>query len=271
LGAAYLVLGIAYYRNDLMKDGLEAFERALRIFEPLDYKDWLGQIYSWRGALYQDEREKTEENLKKTEENLKKAEEDLKKSLEIGPSSIKAMTLNRLARVYMSQKRWDEAEEYMQKSLDAARKIPDRVYELGSIGRLASIASEKGQFDRFDEFKKELEEYFKKVDKNWDANSKGIAYLGLAKLGLGQQDHSKLPLIIEYLKEGISLVTTHGSYARTDVVTRLKEVEKCFPMADSQMIHDIGTELRKHFAEKMTTDMDFIVVTQIMDKWSKWK
>lgn len=258
LGAAYLVLGIAYYRNDIMKDGLDAFEKALRIFEPLGYKDWLGQIYSWRGALYQDEKE------------YDKAEKDLNKSLKIGPSSIKAMTLNRLARVYMSQKRWDEAEKRMNESLKEARKIPDRVYELGSIGRLASIASEKSQFERFDEFKQEIENYFKKVE-NWDENSKGIAYLGLSKLGLGQRDRSKESLIIEYLKEGIDLVTKHGSYARTDIVTRLKDVEKCFPMADTQTIRNIGTSLKEYFAEKMTEDMDFIVVTQIMDKWSKWE
>jgi tetratricopeptide (TPR) repeat protein len=259
LGAGYLVLGIAYYRNDISDKGLGAFQKALEIFEPLKYNDWLGQIYSWRGALYQDM------------EDLTKAEEDLKKSLDVGSPNIEAMTRNRLGRVYMSQGRWDLAEEYIKKSLECAQQIPDYRYWLSSVARLTHIAAAKGEYQRLDEFNQMLQDCLSKI-KNRTKNNLGVAYLGLAKLALGQNDPSKIDRIVEFLKQGIPLVTEFGSYARTDILSRLATVEKYFQKINPEIIRSIGKALLQEYtSEKWTKKVDYNTVGLRMYKWANWK
>lgn len=257
LGAAYLVLGIAYYRTDSMKLGLEAFQKSLDIFRPLNLNDWLGQIYSWRGALYQDEKD------------YEKAKIDLYRSLEIGADNIKAMTLNRLGRVYMSLGLWEKAEKVMLESLNHAQKIPDFIYWLGSIGRLAAIASEKKEFKRYYEFEEMLDNFCEEIN-YVEKNSLGIAKLAISKLALGLNDHQKLNIIRKHLSEGITLVVEYGSYARTDIESRLDDVEKCFDHVNSYIIRDIGQDLLSYFSKKELVEPEYGLVTPIMMKWATW-
>lgn len=263
LGAGYLVLGIAYYRSDLAVLGLEAFQKALDIFQPLKHNDWLGQIYSWRGALYQD-------MAKQDIRNLDNAEKDLQKALEIGTPNIKAMTLNRLGRVYMSQQKWELAEEKLLESLEHARQIPDYKYWVSSVGRLAAIASERKEYYRLDEFRQMLNECLKKIDYP-EKNALGVIYFGLAKLALGQNNPNTIDSIVEFLEEGISLVTEFGSYARTDILTRLALVEKDFHKIDAQIIRSIGQKLTKYISAKELEDVDYSIVIPVMYRWANWR
>ncbi len=260
LGAGYLVLGIAYYRSAFFKEALETFQKALGIFEPLEFNDWLGQIYSWRGVVY--------EEMKK----LDLAKRDLEKSLEIGSLNRKAMTLNRLGRVHMSQGKWDLAEENMKQSLESAQQIPDFLYWLASLGRLTTIAAVKGEYQRLDEFNQMLQDYFSKIKKEEaEKHPLGITYIGLAKLALGQNDMSKIETIVNFFKEGISLITEIGTYVRADILSRLTLVEKDFDVINPEIIHSVGKALQKYISEKESENVDYGIVTPVMYKWANWK
>ncbi len=259
LGAGYLVLGIMYYRRDELDESISAFGNAINIFKPFGHFERLGEIYSWRGALYQDQ----EAN---DPEAINKAETDLRESLKLGANNIRAMTLNRLARVYMSRKQWNEAEAHMVEALKKAREIPDYVYWLGSIARLISIASEKREYSRLEEFERRLENCLNEIP-SADQNSLGMAYLGLARLALGQ---GKTVKVIAYLTKGIPLVTDYGSYARADIQSRLAHVEKDFINIESATVHSIAKNLIATFGEKELDDIKYSVVTNIMYRWQTW-
>jgi len=263
LGAGYLVLGIAYYQSDHASLSLQAFQKALNIFEPLKLNDWLGQIYSWRGAQYHDIQE------------YEKAEKDLELSLKIGTYNIEAMTRNRLGRVYMKRHDWDLAEKTMNESLELAKKIPDYVYWLGSIARLISISAKKNLKNRdkiaqeFNKYKKEVED-FKKEFENPDQNSLGIAYLGLAKLAYLLNTMDLKDVIITYLQEGIPLIVEFGSYARSDILTRLDIIEEDFTETDATIIQAVGQEMQDFIFRKETDDINYSAVIDRMFKWAHW-
>ena len=259
LGAGHLLLGIAYYRADFhQKETLQAFEEASEIFTQLQLDDWLGQIYSWRGAFYQD--------ISKFEN----AKSDLEKSLRIGPANIKAMTLNRLARVYMSELRWDLAEATMKESLKSAKHIPDYKYWLSSVGRLAAIAAAKGEYDRLDEFEQMLKDTCTQIEYP-EKNALGVAYLGLAELALGQNNLNNIDRIIEFLQKGISLVLEFGSYARTDILSRLAFVEEYFNKTNPEIVRSVGKRLQEYISKKEINNVDYSTVAPIMYTWANWR
>lgn len=258
LGAGYLVLGIAYYRSDLAQWAFEAFQKALRIFEPLQAWDWLGQIYSWRGAQYYDIFE------------FSQAEADFHKSLEIGTQNIKAMTLNRLGRIYMHEKKWDLAEQTLMQSLDYAMKLPDYVYWLGSIARLICVAAKKMELNRLDEFTKEINRWENKV-KHYDKNSMGIAYTALAHLALLQNDHRKIDTIIGFLKKGIPLIVEYGSFARMDLITRLNFIQEDFDKVNPESIQKVGQEMKNFAISNEARNINYSAVLDLMFEWSNWK
>lgn len=268
LGAGYSMLGIAYYRTDLfIESALEEFSKALEIFKRLKLNDWLGQVYSWRGALFL--------HLRRLEE----AEQDLNQSLAVGSPNIEAMTLNRLGRVYMSKgdqyqdkDAWDKANEYMQRGLERAKDIRDYVYWLGSLARLATIAAEKEEYHRLDEFCKQLDDFLKEV-KTPDKSALGQMYVGLAKLGFGKNEASQetIEQIINFLKEGIPLIVEHGPYSRTDILKRLAKVEKDFSRINPEIIHKVGSELQEHFSQLELENAAYSPLVSRMHKWAIWE
>lgn len=254
LGAAYQVLGNVYYQAGYYDLALESFQEALDFFEP-DYKEWMATIYSWRGAVYQDTGK------------MDMAENDLRKSLEIGPAHLKAMTLNRLGRVYMSRRDWDAAEKCLNESYECAQKIPDYLYWLGSLARLITIAAERGSFHLLDEFKLKLEQSLKKIEFP-DGNSLGIAYFGLGRLALGA---GKITEGLQFLKEGIANVAEYGPYAHVSVSTRLGYVEKDFPLLPLATVREVGRELKQWCIAKEKTNPAYGVVLPILYRWTKWE
>ncbi len=258
LGAAYLVLGVAYYRSDLFNQSLKIFQSALDIFEPLKHNDWLGQIYSWRGALYQNMAE------------LAKAKTDLDKALSIGSSHIKAMTLNRLARVYMSEKKWGKAEQLLEKSLELSRKLPDYMYWLGAIERLAKIAAERSEFQKLETFQKELKDCLDEI-KHPENNSLGMVYIALAKLAFTQNDTQQTDKIIEFLVKGIPLLTEYSTYARTGVLRCLNSLKEDFNKINPEIIRSVGKALQESIGEKEIEDVAYGAVTPLIYEWANWK
>ena len=256
IAAAHSTLGIVYYRSDLFQNAEEEFDEALRIFQSIRHDEWRGQVLSWRGALYQDMA------------LLDQAQSDLESSLEHGAVNIRPMTLNRLGRVYMARANWDMAENLLWDSLNLAKEVPDYVYWLGSIGRLASVAAEKKEYDRLPQFEELLSE-FKTNDQTPEKNSLGLTYLSFARLALGGGDISRG---IEYLKLGIPLVTEFGSYARADIASRLSHVEKVFTDLEPHEVRHIGNTLRKTIQHKLTKDRDarYGLPSRILHRWEHW-
>lgn len=255
IASAHSTLGITYYRSDISDKAEKQFNEALYIFSDLGHREWKGQTLSWRGALYQDM------NL------LDKAEADLKLSLEIGPAAIRAMTLNRLGRVYMSRKDWDTSETYIRQALEEAKAIPDYVYWLGSIARLVMIAAEKGEYYKLEEFEALLEEFYQQNQKA-EENSEGMTYIGLARLSLNRGYFERAE---NYLQRGIQLVTEYGSYARADIRSRLSHYEKDFSNIDPTIIRSLGQRLHDLFLEKELIDERYSLARDVLNHWANWE
>jgi tetratricopeptide (TPR) repeat protein len=272
LGAGHSVLGITFYRIDKPEQALEEFEKALKIFEELGLFQWICQVYSWRGAIYQD---------RNGPGDLKKAREELDLALDLASKHYKQiipMTLNRLGRVYMSLQKWDLALKHMLESLKQAKLLPDYVYWLGSIGRLGYVIAEypKSNIDleflwrEFNEFRSITKEKGISPEKN----SLGITQLALARLELRllskHYTSKKFDLVMNLLRESIPLITEHGSYARTDIESRLTHFEKEFPNINSDIIQNIGDGLYDFIVNKTKTEYGSSYYI-VLEKISDWK
>lgn len=275
LGAGHSVLGITFYRIDKSEDSFAHFEKAQEIFEELELAEWVCQIHSWRGALFQDRNKKGD---------LERAYKELDKALKIAEDANKQivpMTLNRLGRVYMSKLEWGKALKTMEESLNRAKDLPDYVYWLGSIGRIGYIMAEYPEsgyqlndlWDEFRAFKKTIEKNNIQPEKN----SLGITKLALARLELASFSKNKNPgdkkieEIVQLLKDGIPLITEFGSYARTDIRSRLAHLERGFSAVDPSVIHTIGNKLHGFVKQKTKDSGKYVIVIGIINKWRNWK
>ena len=262
LGMAYQVLGAVYYQNGSYISAEEMLNKALHIFSSeLGLIEWEGRVLSWRGALYQ--------NM----DRLDQAEEDLSKALKIGSKDTKAMTLNRLGRVFMSSKKrnWERAKEYTQKSYDVSLTIPDYVYYLSSLARLITIAAEEKEYKRFDEFRSKLDRALEIVDsKEVDKNAQGVAYFGLGRLALGASEAEDAE---KYLAEGIDDIAMFGAYARKGVQERLAYVEGNFPDVKPEILHEVVDNLLDIFSDKADGVGQEIygIVISVLRQWKRWK
>ncbi len=266
LGAAYFVKGIVYHLDGRTVRGVESFENALKIFEPLKFDDWLGQVYSWRGALYYD----------MGKNNYDIAINNLQRALEIGSPNIEAMTRCRLGRVYIAKEQWGLAEDHLTKSIECAEKIPDYRYWLAAIARLIIVSVEKGEFQRLGEFEKLLDNYLNHLN-NLDNPIKakniylGIAYLALARLALKSNDETKADTIAELLNQAIHMLTAHGYYAGKNISDRLYNLErKDFGTIQPEIIRMVGEKLCNHFINNME-DVKYRIIMPIINNWAQWK
>ncbi|MCP4347504.1 MAG: ATP-binding protein [Desulfobacterales bacterium] len=258
LGGGYHVLGVACYRNGLHEEALEAYQKALDIFKPLENNDWLGLIYSWRGALYT--------NTGRPGEAVK----DLTKSLEICTKNRKAMTLYRLARAYMIQGRLKDAEDFFNKSLEHAKDIPDYRYWVLALGRLAMLAASQGYSYRLDDLVEMLKDFTNQT-KNPGDHEVGLAYIRFAILAFSQNDIDQIDRITDLLKQGISKLTRYGFYANSGIIERLDEVEKYFSLVNPEIIRPIGRSLQEFSNQKEIEDIAYMPVTERMYEWANWK
>lgn len=259
LGAAYLVQGELHYRNASLEQALEAFVHASDIFTPMDLRVWLSQIYSWRGAVYED--------MGKTDIALI----DLHNALKTGSGNgnIIAMTLHRMARVYLSLQKWEEAEEYCRQSLDHGRKIPDYIYWLASLAKLAFIASRKGEYDQFGMLHQMLQDYLAIVSKP-EKHPLGVTYLSFAQLLLQQNTPEQLEQIIDFLSQGIDLLAEVGSYARTDILRQLSFIEQDFSGINPEIIRNMGQKLYTLIIEKPQEKAVYKNIASILSRWAAW-
>jgi tetratricopeptide (TPR) repeat protein len=275
LGASHSVLGITYYRIDKSEDAFVQFEKAMEIFEELELGRWICQIHSWRGALYQDRNKKGD---------LENAKNELLKAKDIAETEnpqIIPMTLNRLGRVYMSEQRWNLALEKMLESLKRAKELPEYVYWLGSIGRLGYIIAEHPDPKyNLDFIRNEFKKFKKTVKKRKiqpERNSLGITNLALARLELidmGKKTNEKqVQDILDLLKEGIPLITEFGSYARTDIKSRLVHLERGFSKVEPEVVNILGDKLHPIIQDKAKSSErgSYLVVLGIINKWRNWK
>lgn len=263
LGMAYQVLGAVFYQHGSYKSAKETLDKALHIFaNKLELQEWEGRVLSWRGALHQ------------SMDELDQAESDLLRALEIGSYDTKAMTLNRLGRVYMSsgKRDWEKAKDFTRKSYELAAEIPDYVYYVSSFARLLTIAAEQCEYDRFEKLQQELErKVLTRVDpREIDKNALGVAYFALGRLalGAGQVENAK-----NYLTLGIENIVEFGVYARKGVRERLAYVENNFPDVKPNVLEEVAESLIQIFNKKANEpgqELYRVVVTELR-RWKRWK
>jgi hypothetical protein len=177
----------------------------------------------------------------------------------------------------MQRLEWNTAQKYLEESLKLSKSVPDYKYWLASISRLIHVAAKKGQADRLDEFKTRLDECLQSIGKP-DKNSEGIAYLGLAKLAFIQNSIDMIPDIIHWLQKGIPHIVLYGSWARTDIVTRLAIIEEDFQQTATNIIQEVGRRMTDfiYLKEeedylKEEEDLNFSTALEIIHRWINWK
>ena len=270
LGAAYIVLGVVYYREGEFERALNELNKAIEICTPLGRDDLIAQAYAWRGATY---RVYQRDNSLEKAKHLDAAEKDLTYALSVDSKNYNPMIHNRLGRVWMERGQWEKAEDALKKSFELAKNLPDYIYGLVSLSRLMMVAAEKGEYERLEKFEQELTEYASKIPEP-EKNNYGIAYIALARLAFGQNKEENISKIIEYLQEGIRLVTEYGSYANRDGLSRLKIIEKEFRKERNPVkpyiIRQVGSALFDDFLQKEDEDFHYNSVTILMNSWAHW-
>lgn len=259
IGAAYSTLGAVSYQDERYDTALELFQKALDIFRPMQHKEWIGRVLSWRGAVYQDI------------EKYGLAKADLKESLKVGPKSIRAMTLNRLGRVYMSLGEWGKADKLMEDSYEIAQNIPDYVYWLGSLARRVTIAAITKDIKEIENFRKQFKNCLSKIDYP-DGNSLGIAYFAFGRLALLSDDMEQAATDIE---KGIVFVTEYGAYAKTDVRKRLSYFEKDLLQKSPKDVREFGKKVQAKITEHIDAlpvaeKITYRLVNRKLSQWANW-
>lgn len=263
LGAAYHVLGVAYYRSGFFDLSLESYNKALELFKPPDdFKEWRGLIFSWRGALYT--------HLERYEE----AERELKEAKEIGTQNRHAMTLYRLIRLYIYTNRWELADRYIAEAYEHALKTPDYRYGILLLGRLVEIAIHQKDYGRLSDFEKELLDWTHRIEKTDDVSGHAVAltHFFLALYIMVQNDASKIEVVYSYFKNGILMMTDYGFYAKAGVHDRLKYIEERYFMEiEPDIIRAVGQKLLEFSSEKEIQDISFTSITQCVYRWANWQ
>ncbi len=252
LGAAHLVLGMVYYHSGFYERALASLQKALDIFEPLELQSWIGQILLWRGAVFQDMGD------------LNQALNNLQDALDIGSRNIEAMTLGRLGALHIALQHWDLAERYLVQSYDLAQTIPDMVSWITALAHLIAIAAEQQQGGRLEEWTRKVQDFLGRI-KTPDENALSMAYMGLARLALQQQDTTAAT---EFLSKGISLGAVQASYIRTNILTHMAQVEHEFVHIAPEAVRQIGQTLKELFVAREAEDIAYGVVTPVMYRWA---
>jgi len=283
--AGYSTGGIVNYRIDNFDKAREHFDLALEIFKDLQLDDSIKTIYSWRGALYQDlnEKEFADKAMKELlralglhdEYDVKDFQKDEKKFKSIVP-----MSYNRLGRVFMTKRDWEKAEICLNNALKSAKALPDYIYWLGTIGRLAYLAASYTNSNwTLDKLEKEYEEFIKKIKAENiepEKNSLGITQMAFAQLQLKISRNQDQKIndevfgkIISWLKEAIPHITEYGSYGRSDIKSRLAHFQKELRSCETEIIVKIGNNLWDKF--KNEKKIEYQYAKEIVANWKNWK
>lgn len=121
----------------------------------------------------------------KMEEGAAKAVEAIRILEEVGDQSAIALTSNNLGATYIEMGKWDLAEPYLRRSLEYQIRIQD-VYDIPvTLGNLAEIANQRGEYDRAHEY---LIEAAGVARQTGSRTREAFAVLGLANLAITRSD-----------------------------------------------------------------------------------
>lgn len=66
------------------------------------------------------------------------------------------------------------------------------------------------------------------------------------------------------------MIVEYGSYARSDILTRLDIIEEDFNKTDIKIIHAVGKEMQEFVIHKETENINYGTVVERMFKWATW-
>jgi tetratricopeptide (TPR) repeat protein len=261
LGRAYSNMGTLYYRSGKFIRAQEYFQRSMDIFRPAENLEWIGILSSWQGITFCAQ---AEINIDDPEAHnlLQKAESLIMDGLKANIPFEKARNLNRIARVYRLQKRYDKVWEYLQEAYDASLGIPDTVYEAASIRDLASLSLELGRFDSFDDLKEKLSKYEARGIRHYSHAYGGtLIYIGIMGIYLGDIVWGS-----EKIAEGLKTSAESGRYANHTFNSTLQEFRKLVEelVAPSEK-RELANYLRQYW-DKESLNRKYIEATRLFYK-----
>ena len=86
-----------------------------------------------------------------------------------------------------------------------------------------------------------------------------------------QNADDRISLIIKLLEKGIPYIVEYGSWARTDIVTRLDLIEEDFHKTDDEIIQKVGQRMIDFIHEKEKEDLNYSTALEIMYRWANYK
>lgn len=151
IGVSYNNIGLIYFYQANYEEALKNHYAALKIRGDLGEKRGVAISYNNIGLVYFDqaEREKVASLRKeKYDLALKNYFSALKIQEEIGMNASLALSCNNIGNVYIKQKKYSEAEEYLLRAEKILKKIGYREFLRGTYRALYSLDSAKGNFKR---------------------------------------------------------------------------------------------------------------------------
>ena len=196
-GIAYIDLGNIYRIRGEITQAEEYHQKALKIFEALDRKEGLANVYTNLGTIYQ------------TSGELDRAEEYYRKGLEIdealGDKEGLAATYGNLGSIYGIRGELDRAEEYYRKGLEIDEALGDKEGLAATYGNLGIIYQIRGDLKRAEEYLRQSLEIEEALD-----NKEGLAN-AYVNLGNIYQARGDLDRACDYWRKSLKLYTEIGA------------------------------------------------------------
>lgn len=221
LGRSYSNMGTILYRAANYDEAKEYFQKAGDIFESLDAPEWIGIVSSWQGITCCAQVEKSS-LTPGTDEQLREAEQLVRRAIDTDVHLYRAQNLNRLARIYASQGRYDDAWHQLWSAYDASVEIGDFVYEIASLRDLSSIALESERFDFYDTLKTKLAR-FEEQGILPGGPGYGGALLNIGVMGIYCGDSESG---FDSIARGLEYSAKSGSYASHNFVGTLEALQR---------------------------------------------
>lgn len=149
IGVSHNNIGLIYYYQGNYEEALKNHFAALKIRGDLGEKRGVAISHNNIGLIYYDqaEREKnTELSNEKYDLALKNYFAALRIQEEIGMNASLALSCNNIGNVYIKQKKYSEAEEYLLRAEKILKKIGYREFLRGTYRALSRLDSAKGNF-----------------------------------------------------------------------------------------------------------------------------
>jgi tetratricopeptide (TPR) repeat protein len=268
IGQVYCTIGEILRHHNRLDEALNYFNKAAEIFEPADDLEWLSNVYCGRGIVLFLISATEEKNDERKRNYLKRAENDLKKAREIGLRRDEPKYLHYLAHVAEERGNIQKAKEMFMRSYDVSQDIHDLYFEVNNLGDIANVAAIQQEFDRWPEFEKRCQRYQREYP-GVLSRDVGLILGYVGDLALGE---GNIDNAIQYYKEGLSLLAGSGGYGVYNLPGHLERKEQRWKEWGSEGVVSVEAlrEVGENLEQYWLEKGLTVAVLPFFARWKKW-